>query len=234
MDSRLDDASSLASMYLGGQVDLRDFTPLYYIVALPGIKARLYLGLSPEPFLSGVPASWDAKTAFSSLLHAHLGHRDEASELLAEYVVRRPSIATEEDGTIAVVDIGYLEAAVLVGHLAAAEVLLSRLSSPRFYVLGALTPTCASRHLGDAAALLGRPEEARRHYLDAIEACTEMPFRPELALSRLELAELLLEHYSDEKKAAKEHLDFAIGEFREMKMQPSLERALRHKEILKA
>jgi hypothetical protein len=31
-----------------------------------------------------------------------------------------------------------------------------------------------------------------------------------------------------------EHLDFAIKEFREMKMQPSLERALRHKEILKA
>ena len=31
-----------------------------------------------------------------------------------------------------------------------------------------------------------------------------------------------------------EHVDFAIIEFREMKMQPSLERALRRKEILKA
>jgi|SRR3990172_1502503 len=31
-----------------------------------------------------------------------------------------------------------------------------------------------------------------------------------------------------------EHLDFAIGEFREMKMQPSLERALRHRGLLKA
>jgi hypothetical protein len=30
------------------------------------------------------------------------------------------------------------------------------------------------------------------------------------------------------------HLDFAIGEFRKMKMQPSLVRALRHREILKA
>jgi hypothetical protein len=29
-------------------------------------------------------------------------------------------------------------------------------------------------------------------------------------------------------------LDFAINEFREMEMQPSLERALRHKEILGA
>jgi hypothetical protein len=31
-----------------------------------------------------------------------------------------------------------------------------------------------------------------------------------------------------------EHLDFAIGEFRDMKMQPSLERALWHREILRA
>jgi len=61
-----------------------------------------------------------------------------------------------------------------------------------------------------------------------------MRFRPELALTRLQLAELLLEHYPNEKREALEHLDFAILEFREMKMQPSLERALRHKEILKA
>ena len=50
----------------------------------------------------------------------------------------------------------------------------------------------------------------------------------------LQLAELLLDHYPAEKADAIEHLDFAIGEFREMKMQPSLEKALRRKEILKA
>jgi hypothetical protein len=38
----------------------------------------------------------------------------------------------------------------------------------------------------------------------------------------------------DEQEAAAEHLDFAVSEFRDMKMQPSLERALRHKEVLKA
>jgi hypothetical protein len=61
-----------------------------------------------------------------------------------------------------------------------------------------------------------------------------MPFRSEFAFSLLQLVELLLEDYSDKKKEALEHLDFAIKEFREMKMPPSLERALRHKEILKA
>ena len=54
------------------------------------------------------------------------------------------------------------------------------------------------------------------------------------ALTRLQLAELLLEDYPEEKSEAQEHLDFTIAEFRDMKMQPSLERALKHKEILGA
>jgi tetratricopeptide (TPR) repeat protein len=87
--------------------------------------------------------------------------------------------------------------------------------------------TCISRYLGAAAALLGRPGEARKHYQDALKVTAEMRIRPELALTRLQLAELLLEHYPEEKADALEHLDFAIKEFREMKMQPSLERALK-------
>ena len=34
---------------------------------------------------------------------------------------------------------------------------------------------------------------------------------------------------ADERAEAVEHLDFAIREFQDMKMQPSLERALRHR-----
>ena len=55
-----------------------------------------------------------------------------------------------------------------------------------------------------------------------------------MALASLQLAELLLEHYPQKKSEAVAHLDFAIGEFRNMKIEPSLERALRHEEILKA
>ena len=82
--------------------------------------------------------------------------------------------------------------------------------------------------------LLGEPEQARRYYLTGLEACAKIGARPEVALNRLELAELLLEHYPDERAEAQEHLDFCIGEFQKMKMQPSLERALRHRDILKA
>ncbi len=52
--------------------------------------------------------------------------------------------------------------------------------------------------------------------------------------ARKDLPGLLLEHCPNEKKEALERLEFAIEECREMKVQPSLERALRHKEILKA
>jgi tetratricopeptide (TPR) repeat protein len=127
-----------------------------------------------------------------------------------------------------------LETAVLANHTRAVEILFNLLAGGVYKTSGLHNPTCVARHFGGAAALLNRHKEARKHYREAIKVCTGMKFRPELALTRLQLAELLLEHYPIEKKEALEHLDFAIKEFQDMKMQPSLERALRHKEILKA
>ena len=43
---------------------------------------------------------------------------------------------------------------------------------------------------------------------------------------------ILIEHYPEEKPEALEHLNFAIEEFREMKMQPYLEQALKKREVL--
>ena len=168
------------------------------------------------------------------LLQAHLGQLDEANQKLDRMLKARPNITSTDDMTQGWLDVEYLESAVLVGHRQTAELLLQRFANNTMSTTSFQHPTCVPRHLGGAAALLGRYDEARRHYTEAIRVCTEMRFRPELALSRLQMAELLLEHYPDEKKDALDHLDFAIKEFREMKMQPSLERALRHKEILKA
>jgi tetratricopeptide (TPR) repeat protein len=165
---------------------------------------------------------------------AHLGRYAEVVEILEWLSLRRPGIELVEDETIVVLYTASLEAAVLVGHRQAAELVLDRLAGRSIVTSGLWLTTYAGRHMGAAAAFLGRHVEARKYYQKAIKACTEMRFRPELALTRLQLAELLLEHYQDEKKEALEHLDFAIKEFREMKMQPSLERALKHKEILGA
>ena len=113
---------------------------------------------------------------------------------------------------------------------ALAELLLRRLSGSNLCTTGIFDPTCVPRHLGGAAALLGRSDEARKYYQEAIKVTTEMPFRPELALTRLQLTELLLEHYPEERAEALEHLDFAISELHEMKMKPSLEKAQALKE----
>ena len=145
-----------------------------------------------------------------------------------------PDIASTRDLTHAWLDIAYLEAAVLVGHRKAAVLLLKRFAGNTLATTGVLLGTTALPVTSVRRRPPRQTDEAREHYQEAIRVCTEMRFRPELALSRLQLAELLLDHYPDEKKDALEHLDFAIKEFREMKMQPSLERALRHKEILKA
>jgi tetratricopeptide (TPR) repeat protein len=165
---------------------------------------------------------------------AHAGQLEEVTEILEKSIIKCQGIASADSEFHAYLYIFWLEAAVIVGHRRATELLLSRLENCNLRTCGLYYPTCPARHLGGAAALLERYDEARKYYQEAIKVCTEMRFRPELALTRLQLAELLLEHYPKEKKEALEHLDFAIKEFREMKMQPSLERALRHKDILKA
>jgi eukaryotic-like serine/threonine-protein kinase len=85
------------------------------------------------------------------------------------------------------------------------------------------------RLLGTATALLGQYQDARAFYTQALEACAKVRFRPEAAIVHVHLADLLLEHYPAERAEALEHLDFSIAEFRDMKMRPSLERALRRK-----
>ena len=69
------------------------------------------------------------------------------------------------------------------------------------------------RTLGDAAVLLGERERALSLYQQALEGATHLGFRPEIAVLRLHLAELLLEHYSAERAVALDHLEFALKEF---------------------
>jgi class 3 adenylate cyclase/tetratricopeptide (TPR) repeat protein len=171
----------------------------------------------------------------SALLLAYL-HRDaEAVAALDELIASRSGLEPSEDETAGSYDMLSLQAAILVGHRVAADFLVRRFAYSGLHatnpILGDLT--CPFRHLGAAAAFLGRPGEARAYYEEAVDMATRLRFRPEIALIRLELAELLLAHYPDQKAEEAEHLDFAINELREMKMQPALERALARRESLK-
>jgi tetratricopeptide (TPR) repeat protein len=223
LDGRLDDAIAISRDILtrGEQLGLAQFAILasYVLSFMP----LLYLGRLNE-MIQLFNMSPLSATPF---LRANIGDQAEAAAILQESVVARPGIGSADDETPMYTDMILLHAALRVGHRPAVELLLSRFAGCRMRTTGTLVPTCIPRNLGAAAALLGRHEEARKHYDEAVKVTTEMRFRPELALTRLQLAELLLEHYPDEKADALEQLDFAIKEFREMKMQPSLERALK-------
>jgi tetratricopeptide (TPR) repeat protein len=236
-DGQLEEAVAMRRRTLarGEELGILEYAAVWASWVLP---ARVYLGNADRALESVLQGSRNMSRNVATdvlILYclAHLGRYAEVAEMLERLVVARPGIGSAEDETMVWFDITSLEAAVLAGHHPAAELLLRRLAGSSI-TSGTVLTTCAGRHLGAAAAFLGRPDEARKYYQEAIRVCTEMRFRPELALTRLQLAELLMEHYPDEKKEALEHLDFAIKEFQDMKMQPSLERALRHKEILKA
>jgi tetratricopeptide (TPR) repeat protein len=232
MDGRLEDIMDMSERIRtrGEEAGLAGLANMYSNYAAE--RARVYLGVSLEAREREIRRD-PALMPELCLILAHLGRKEEASEILESNVVRRPGIGTAEDMMPAWFDANFLEAAVLVSHRQAAELLLDRLSAPGLCTVRT-GQHCIARLLGGAAALLDRYDEARQHYQEAIKICTDMRLRPEMALTHLQLAELLLEHYPKEKAEALEHLDFAINEFREMKMQPSLERALRHKEIMGA
>jgi len=88
--------------------------------------------------------------------------------------------------------------------------------------------------LAQAAKIIDDPVAARQYHETTMRTCERFTNRPHMALARLGLAELLLDHHPDERDAAIEHLDFAIAELRDMKMQPALERALGRRGLLKA
>lgn len=193
-------------------------------------RARIYLGEFHEN-LEYMPHGVLGKL-MHCLLQAYTGGKEEVSQMLDRFVIKRPNMGTQDDETVAFMDVMYLEASVLIGHRLATELLLNRLSDEHQVMTGYFYITCVARHLGNAAAFLGRHVDARRYYLEAITACTETRFRSELALTHLQLAELLIKYYPHENKEAIDHLDFAINELREMNMQPSLKMALRDKQTL--
>src|SRR5207244_6579303 len=105
------------------------------------------------------------------------------------------------------------EASLGIGDRDTARVLTRRLAP----LAGRVRLDChlsIGRLLGDAARLLDQPDEARRYYQQALEICERVRFRPEVALIRLGLAELLLEPAltptlsQREREEAQGHLDF--------------------------
>ncbi len=221
VDGRLEDAV-VASNDLSSPLEVTlDLVP----------RALLYLGRTdavPSLLDSWARGGRPREAALACFL-AHLGQGEEARRIRGQF----GDLGVEDESSMVIL-VHLLEASLLTKDEVTARELAGRLAPFARFPYVRETGGGYGRLLGGAAALLGEPEKAREYYLQAIEACEKIRFRPEIALTRLELAELILEHYPDEKPEAMGHLDFAIDEFRAMKMQPALERALRHKGLLKA
>jgi tetratricopeptide (TPR) repeat protein len=195
-------------------------------------RAHLYLG-HYAGISSFVPDISSARSRLALCL-AYEGREEQATEILNGLVLKRLNFGSLSDETPEPLDANLLETAILLGYQQTIEMLVDRLADSGSRTTGQVLPTCIGRHLGAGCVLLGRYDEARTYYGQALETATQMRFRPEIALTRLGLAVLLLDHYPEERSQAIEHLDFAIGEFQDMKMEPALRQALKRKEILKA
>ena len=121
-------------------------------------------------------------------------------------------VTLAQDETHAWFLLNLLQSATLSGDAGFVRDILARFIPLADDIIGTVS---IGRVCGEASALLGQPDAARSYYSQALDVCEKVRFRPEIALIRLDLAELLLEHYPDEREAAIEDLDFAIAEFRE-------------------
>lgn len=189
--------------------------PGYYL-------GRLTAGAGPEPNRSGSRS----EHALRSLLLASVGRSDNARIMILEKKDEAPIGATgAPDGWATAFLVTYLEAATLIGDKELTAWFAAPLWESGAVTCGEMFTTMVNRHLGAAAALLGEPDRARQYYERALAEATAMKFRPEIALTRFQLAELLFSQYPASRHEAHEHLAFAIAEFEAMKMAPSLERA---------
>jgi serine/threonine protein kinase len=254
LDGRFEDVIALAveAEKIGTQLGVLP-TGILHLRARSHVYLGQYDDLQYIPFLRnlvGRPAF-----AVTSWALAHQGMTAEAAELRSRF----GDLSDPADETAAFMLAYLLESAVLCESVDEVRALEGLLRGMTEYPVVFWINLSWARILGSAAALLGDRDMAYDRYQQAIAQCESIHNRPELALAHLQLAELLL-HASHrsvdaesgtrtrrsrksradeapapaERNEAMRHLDFAIGEFREMKMQPSLERALRHKEVLKA
>jgi tetratricopeptide (TPR) repeat protein len=223
MDGKLDEAITLTDNLLikGEEFGFQAVAKNNWLTI--GMRVRFLMG-KIEGLLESLPPP-PAFLYYRILLLASQNEQDRAKDILDQMLENRPNLGKEDDYIPYYVNLVYLEAAVLANHHRAAEVLLRQLAGKTPNIAGITYNTCVPRHFGAAAKMLGRPDEAYQYYREALKAASNVRFRPEIALTRFQLAELLFEHYFDEKDTAREHLNFAIDEFKDMKMQPSLEKA---------
>jgi DNA-binding NarL/FixJ family response regulator len=217
-------------------------------------RALLYLGRADEvlaaPPEAGLQAGAEGpgRAEIAPLCLAQLGRHAEAEASLSGFLTQIATGPMMNDVPIFALTT-WLETAVLIQDRQAAALLARRLApvAALATITTAIVPTCIARHLGAAMALQGDRAAALAYTEQALELAGRMRHRPEIALAHLQLAELLLtagnqQHVTEvgnsvgarfiapvpsgaHRTEALVHLDVAIAELEQMKMQPALARA---------
>jgi DNA-binding CsgD family transcriptional regulator len=156
-----------------------------------------------------------------ALIESWLGQYEEALRLSAGF----GNIGDSNDRSAVWILAYLLEVSIRCGDAVTAEALVGRLAPLANRLQTWYSIVSFGRLLGEATAMLGQPKEAEAFYLQGLEVCRKVRFRPEIALICLDLAELRLEHFDAERAEALSDLNFAIDDFDAMHMTPSLERA---------
>ena len=163
-------------------------------------RPLLYLGRGEEFLAARRPTGRMAggeslaRSLLLPLCLAHLGRRAEAQEALDRFLgAIRAGPAAADAITFALTT--WLETAVLLEDRQATSFLAERLAPVAALATSTapVVPTCIARHLGAASALLGDRRKARAYYELALDVAGRMRHRPEIALTHLGLAELLLD-----------------------------------------
>jgi DNA-binding CsgD family transcriptional regulator len=236
IDGHLEDALALLKRFVeqadesGAPVQGRDLALVWLTAPVIYLgRAETWLAAFDE-YTRLVPQASQAWFAFvptRAVCLAYVGRVEEALTVVGPLLHEVDPASTEDERNTAVL-VMLLQAAVLLGDRAAAVGLSARLECVAH--VAAYTGSGFSsiaRHLGDASVLVEDRTAARAYYLQALHAAGKIRFRPELALTHLRLAELLLQDEDDARRLeALEHLDVAIPELDDMRMRPWLERAL--------
>ena len=231
-DGRLEENIQGAERFNDKAEDLGSPVLGRFIGARASYRPLLYLGRAEEALASTGHLMNVMGRPFRALCLVHLGRRAEAEETLRELLQAHDLEAEDDEVPLARLNF-LLELAVMLADRDAAKAIAPRLAGLDKYA-PIFWDSSYGRNLGGAASLLGDHDSARAHCQAALEVLAKVRHRPEIALTHLEVAELLLDQYPEDRAEALEHLDFAIGELRDMKMQPALERALSRREILEA
>jgi tetratricopeptide (TPR) repeat protein len=190
-------------------------------------RSQLYLGLSDQSVaglteaLQQVAPSEMRVFGFPGVLSAQLAAclahagRIQDAQIIVERFLQARTIGEDGDETPMPILVALLEAAVLLHEATVVKRLVEPLGVAAGLVCVDNTMTVVARHLGTALALLGEVDQAVAYTRQAIEVAEKVRFRPELALARLQLAELLSSRPDDP----------LIAELESMRMQPVVARA---------